>query len=108
MRTIQISDVVTPDRLHAKPGEEVRWENLRANPVRIGFLSMRLLDGLRCEKGVATFWGGTNDLVAIPPGKSISLCLACAEALRYHVWFDAGNPKGAMSRTAAAYAEASR
>jgi hypothetical protein len=108
VRTIQISDMVTPDTLYAKPGEEIRWENLRANPVRIGFLSMRLLDDLGCEKGVATFWGGTNDLVTIPPGRSISLCFARAGVLQYNVWFDAENPKGAMSRTAAVYVEAGR
>ncbi len=108
VRTIQISDMVTPDTLYAKPGEEIRWENLRANPVRIGFLSMRLLDDLGCEKGVTTFWGGTNDLVTIPPGRSISLCFARAGLLQYNVWFDADNPKGAMSRTAAVYVEAGR
>ncbi|MDP1948888.1 MAG: hypothetical protein Q8L77_15455 [Nitrospirota bacterium] len=108
VRTIQISDMVTPDTLYATPGEEIRWENLRANPVRIGFLSMRLLDDLGCEKGVATFWGGTNDLVTIPPGRSISLCFARAGLLQYNVWFDADNPKGAMSRTAAVYVEAGR
>lgn len=106
VRTIQISDVVTPDTLYAKPGEEIRWQNLRANPVRLGFLTMRLLDELACEQGVATFWGGVSDLVTIPAGESINLCFVRAGVLRYNVWFDADNPKGAISPSAAVYVEA--
>jgi hypothetical protein len=106
VRTIQISDVVTPEAVYAMQGEEIRWQNLRANPILVGFLSKRLLDDLGCAKGVATFWGGTNDLVTIPPGESISLCFARAGILRYNVWFDADNLKGLMSRTAAVYVEA--
>jgi len=108
VRTIQISDVVTPETVYAMPGEEIRWQNLRANPIRVGFLSARLLDDLGCKKGMTTFWGGMNDLVTIPPGGSISLCFARAGLLQYNVWFDADNPKGAMSRTAAVYVEAGR
>lgn len=103
VRTIEISDVVMPGTLYTSPGEEIRWQNLRANPVRVGFLTMRLLDELACEQGVATFWGGMNDLVTIPPGGSMSLCFVRAGVLQYNVWFDADNPKGAISPTAAVY-----
>ncbi|MDH4188195.1 MAG: hypothetical protein OEV08_14485, partial [Nitrospira sp.] len=65
-RTIQIAETVTPSTLYASLGEEVRWQNLRANPVRVGFLAMTILDELGCEKGVSTFWGGVSDLVTIP------------------------------------------
>lgn len=106
VRSIEISDVVTPHTLYAKPGEEIRWQNLRANPVRVGFLTMRLLDELACEKGMATFWGGASDLVTIPPGGSMSLCFVRAGTVQYNVWFDAENPKGAISPTAAVYVEA--
>lgn len=106
VHTIQISDLVTPDTLYAKPGEEIRWRNLRSNPVRLGFLTMRLLDELACEKGVATFWGGMSDLVTIPPGGSMSLCFVRVGVLQYNVWFDAENPKGAISPTASVHVEA--
>jgi hypothetical protein len=100
VRTIQISDRVTPVVLYAKTGEEIRWQNLRANPVRVGFLTMRLLDELGCEKGVANLWGGASDLVTIPSGESINLCFVRDGVLEYNVWFDAENPKGAISPTA--------
>jgi hypothetical protein len=101
VRTIQILNAVTPDRLYAKPGEEIRWQNLRQNPVRVGFLTMRILDELTCQKGVANFWGGVNDLVTIPPGGTISLCFKRAGVLQYNVWFDPDNPRGAISPMAA-------
>lgn len=100
LRTIQISDMVTPVVLYAKPGEEIRWQNLRASPVRVGFLTMHLLDELACEKGVANWWGGASDLVTIPPGESINLCFVRDGVLQYNVWFDVENPKGAISPTA--------
>ncbi len=106
VRTIQILDVVSPDRLYAKPGEEIRWQNLRQNSIRVGFFTMQLLDKLTCEKGVANFWGGVNDLVTIPPGGSISLCFARSGVLQYNVWFDPDNPKGTISPMAAIDVEA--
>jgi hypothetical protein len=107
VRTIQISDVIQPVMLYTTAGEEVRWENLRSSPVRVGFLSMRLLDELACEKGkdVVTMFGRINDLVTIPPGESISLCIVRSGELQYNVWFDEGNSKGAISRTATVHIE---
>jgi hypothetical protein len=73
----------------------------------MGFLSMRQLDELACAKGkdVVTMFGRINDLVTIPPGESISLCIVRSGELQYNVWFDEGNPKGAISRTATVHVE---
>lgn len=100
LRTILISDVVQPEMLYTTAGEEIRWQNVRSSPVRLGFLSMRLLDELACDKGVRTFFGQVNDLITIPPGESISLCFVRSGDLQYNVWFDEKNPKGTISRTA--------
>jgi len=100
VRTIEITHEVNPGILHTAPGEEVRWQNLRQNPVRVGFLTVSMLDKLGCEKGVSTLFGQVNDYVTIPPGKSISLCLIRPGDLKYNVWFDADNARGAMSPTA--------
>ena len=100
LRTILISEVVQPEVLYTTAGEEIRWQNVRSSPVRLGFLSMRLLDDLACEKGISTFFGQVNDLITIPPGESISLCLVRSGDLQYNVWFDEKNPKGTISRTA--------
>lgn len=100
LRTILISEVVQPEVLYTTAGEEIRWQNVRSSPVRLGFLSMRLLDDLACEKDIRTFFGQVNDLITIPPGESISLCLVRSGDLQYNVWFDEKNPKETISRTA--------
>ena len=105
VRTIHISDVVEPEVLYTTAGDEVRWQNLRSNPVRLGFFTMRLLGELTCEKGVATFFWQVNDFVTIPPGESISLCFVRSGEFKYNVWFDERSPKGGISRTATVHVE---
>ena len=99
VRTVEISDLVNPRVIYATPGDEVRWMNARANPVRIGFLNRNLLEDHRCQNGIVNMFGEVNDLITIAPGESISLCPVRAGDLRYNVWFDADNPRGSMSPT---------
>ncbi|HET8720497.1 MAG TPA: hypothetical protein VFM24_00615 [Nitrospira sp.] len=99
VRTIEIANQVNPQVLYVSPGEEVRWMNARPNAVRVGFLNMRLVEDHRCEKGVVNLFGQPNDLVTIDPGDSISLCFARTGDLRYNVWFDPEDPRGAISPT---------
>ena len=105
VRTIQISDSVTPTTVYAKSGEEIRWQNLRTKPVRVGFLNRRLLDDAGCSKGITTFFGEMSDLITIAPGDSMSVCPLRTGTLQYNVWFDLDNPKGAISPTATVHVE---
>jgi hypothetical protein len=106
VREIRIADVIQPDLMLAKPGEEIRWTNVRPTSVRIGFLTMRLLDELSCAQGVKTLFGEVNDLITIPPGGAISLCFGRAGELKYNVWFEPENPRGRISPTATVRIEA--
>lgn len=99
VRTVEISESVKPRVMYASPGEEVRWTNARPNPVRVGFLSLRQLDDHECQQGVVDLFGRVNDFITIPPGGSISFCFVRAGEVRYNVWFDADNPRGAISPT---------
>ena len=99
VRTVEISDLVKPQVIYASPGDEVRWMNARANPVRIGFLNRNLMEDHRCQDGIVNMFGEVNDLITIAPGESISLCPVRAGDLKYNVWFDADNPRGSMSPT---------
>ena len=99
VRTVEISQRVNPLVIYASPGEEVRWINARSNPVRIGFLSMRLLEDHHCQKGIVDVFGQVNDHVTIEPGESISLCPGKTGDLQYNVWFDPDDPRGAISPT---------
>ena len=99
VRTVEISNQVSPHVMYASPGDEVRWMNARSTPVRVGFLSLRLVEDHQCQKGIVDFFGQVNDLVTIAPGESISLCFNRTGDLRYNVWFDADDPKGGISPT---------
>ncbi|MDP3090604.1 MAG: hypothetical protein Q8N04_08005 [Nitrospira sp.] len=100
VRTVEVTDEVTPSLLYAVPGEEVRWTNLRSNPIRLGFLTMRLLDEVGCDHGITTLFGQINDLVTIPPGESVSLCFVRRGDLKYNVWLEPDNPRGRITPTA--------
>ena len=99
VRTIEISNQVSPHVVYASPGEEVRWTNARQNAVRVGFLNMRLMEDHQCQKGMVDMFGQVNDHVTIEPGESISVCFARTGDLRYNVWFDPEDPRGAISPT---------
>lgn len=99
VRTVEISAQVNPHVMYASPGDEVRWTNTRENAVRLGFLDLRLIEHHQCQKGIVDVFGQVKDLVTIAPGESISLCFARTGDLRYNVWFDAEDPRGAISPT---------
>jgi hypothetical protein len=99
VRTVEISHQVNPDVMYASTGEEVRWTNARSNPVRVGFLNVRLLENPHCQRGIVDVFGQVNDHITIDPGASISLCPAKTGDLQYNVWFDPEDPRGAISPT---------
>ena len=99
VRPVEISNQVNPHVMYASPGEEVRWTNTRQNAVRVGFLTMRLMEDHQCEKGIVDMFGQMNDHVIIEPGDSISLCPAKTGDLQYNVWFDPEDPRGTISPT---------
>ncbi|HEX6948804.1 MAG TPA: hypothetical protein VF127_04335 [Nitrospira sp.] len=99
VRTVEISQQVKPQIMYASPGEEVRWTNMRSTPVRVGFLSLRLLEDHHCQKGIVDLFGQVNDHITIEPGESISLCPGKTGDLQYNVWFDPEDPRGLISPT---------
>jgi plastocyanin len=100
IREVRIGDTVQPQMLYAKPGEEVRWQNLRSSPVNLGFLTTSLLKDLSCEKGVVTMFGAVRDFISIAPQESVSVCFARPGELKYNVWLNPENPRGTISPTA--------
>lgn len=99
VRTVEISNQVSPAVMYASLGEEVRWTNVGQNAVRVGFLNMRLIEEHQCEHGIVDLFGHVNDHITIEPGESISLCPSKTGDLQYNVWFDPENPRGAISQT---------
>lgn len=99
VRYIQIRDTVEPLVLYATVGDEVRWQNLRPEPVRIGLLGNEDWTSAGCGKGFS-WLGLAAEFVTIEPRGYVSLCLSRARTLRFNVWMDADDIRGQISPTA--------
>ncbi|MBX3238144.1 MAG: hypothetical protein KF814_18505 [Nitrospiraceae bacterium] len=98
MHYIQIRDSVSPTQVYASVGDEIRWQNLRPDSVKIGLLDARGLEEASCADGFRRF-GQIEDSVTVPPREFASLCFSKPTVIRYNVWFDAKDPRGEMTRT---------
>ena len=96
---IHIQDAVSPQRLEVYIGDEVRWQNLRSEPVRISLLSHLSGSGVSCQTGFSSF-GSLDDTATIPPNAYVSLCFARAGSIQYNVWLKPDDPLRSMTPTA--------
>lgn len=96
---IQIREQVSPQDLYVYVGDEVRWQNLRPDPVKVSLLSHHRLDLVSCEKGFTRF-GTMEDTATIPPTEYVSLCFSQPGTIQYNVWLNLDNPRGSMTPTA--------
>jgi len=96
---IQIREQVSPQDLYVYVGDEVRWQNLRPDPVKVSLLSHHRLDLVSCEKGF-TRLGTMEDTATIPPREYVSLCFSQPGTIQYNVWLNPDNPRGNMTPTA--------
>jgi plastocyanin len=80
MVEVQIGESLTPKKITAKPGDEVRWVNSTSDAVDISFAE--LLDGrVSCQKGfVSTGWGY---LFGGGPAQPESLVVATVHGSKY-------------------------
>jgi hypothetical protein len=101
---IQIRDTISPMDLYVSVGDQVRWQNLRGEPVKIGLLPGVDLSKTSCEKGFKTF-GVMEDFVTIKPRDYVSLCFVRPGLVRYNVWMDPKDTKGNITRTAVIHIE---
>ena len=96
---IQIREHVSPQDLYVTTGDEVRWQNLRPDPVKVGLLSHHHLSLVLCEKGFTRF-GMVDDTATIPPMGYVSLCFSRPGIVQYNVWLNPADPRGRMTPTA--------
>jgi hypothetical protein len=95
---IQIRDSVAPTQVYASVGDEIRWQNLRPEAVKVGLLDAQGLDQASCADGFRRF-GQVEDSATISPRQFASLCFAKPTVIRYNVWLDAKDPRSSMTRT---------
>ncbi len=74
---IRIGEVITPPQLTVKPGDEVRWINVRSAPGQLVFTDT-LVDRVSCQN---KFLG--KDFTTLGPNESISLCFSSPGTYRY-------------------------
>ncbi len=98
VRYVNIRTDVAPRQLIAQIGDEIRWQNLNPEPVRLRLLEDGTPALIECGKGFSQF-GVVQDTVTIAPQQYASLCFAKPGTIRFNVWLDAGNPQGAMTPT---------
>jgi hypothetical protein len=96
---VHIGEHVVPRELRVGPGDEVRWQNDREEPVRLGFLGNTAVKNVTCEKGFQSF-GMIEDIVTIRPHDFVSLCFSQTGKVRYNIWWDLEDSRGSISRTA--------
>jgi len=96
---IRIQDTVSPQHLNIHVGDEVRWQNLRSEPVRISLLSQLSGSGVSCRTGFSRF-GSLDDTATIPPNAYVSLCFARTGSIQYNVWLKLEDPLRSMTPTA--------
>jgi plastocyanin len=96
---IHIQDAVSPQRLDVHVGDEVRWQNLRSEPVKISLLSQLSGSGVSCQTGFSSF-GSLDDTATIPPNAYVSLCFARTGSIQYNVWLRLEDPLRSMTPTA--------
>jgi plastocyanin len=96
---IQIREQVSPQNLYVNVGDEVRWQNLRPDPVKVSLLTRHHPDLVSCEKGFTRF-GAMEDTATIPPREYVSLCFSKPGTIQYNVWLNPADPRGSMTPTA--------
>lgn len=96
---IRIQDTVSPQHLNVHIGDEVRWQNLRSEPVRISLLSQLSGSGVSCQTGFSHF-GSLDDTATIPPNGYMSLCSARTGSIQYNVRLKLEDPLQSLTSTA--------
>lgn len=92
---VKIEEHLSPTYLRAQPGDEIRWVNHRSQPVTIEFLG-KALDGVTCQAGFTTFFGGQQEMATIDPNESVSLCFGNAGTITYNARMDSAVAGGQL------------
>ena len=98
VRYFNIRTDIAPRQLIVQIGDEIRWQNLNSEPVRLRLLEEGNPTRLECGRGFSQF-GVAQDTVTIAPLQYASLCFGKPGIVRFNVWLDAENPQGAMTPT---------
>ena len=84
VRYFNIRTDIAPRQLIVQIGDEIRWQNLNSEPVRLRLLEEGNPTRLECGKGFSQF-GVAQDTVTIAPLQYASLCFGKPGTVRFNV-----------------------
>jgi plastocyanin len=88
-RTAAIHDInvemeLSPENLSITPGDEVRWVNLRKEPITVEIANLNIED-LSCQKGFTNWLGQLQESGDAQPNETASLCFKKTGFVQYNV-----------------------
>ena len=88
VRDVNIAATVSPEKVYARPGDEVRWINQRKGSVTLILQDTRQ-DRLACNRGFSN-----EGIAVLAPNQTASLCLNKAGEVKYNVRMESMLPGG--------------
>ena len=88
VRDVSIASTVSPEKVYARPGDEVRWINQRKGSVTLILQDTRQ-DRLACNRGFSA-----EGIAVLAPNQTASLCLNKAGEVKYNVRMESMLPGG--------------
>ena len=102
---VKIGDTISPKEVHVKPGDEIRWINMRNGNVRVVFI-----EPLRDRVACADNFPGSSDKFASPYAREFetklsanqvaSLCISQPGTYTYTTRMESTSPGGEIAETA--------
>ena len=88
VRDVSIASTISPEKVFARPGDEVRWINQRKGSVTLILQDTRQ-DRLACNRGFSN-----EGIAVLAPSQTASLCLNKAGEVKYNVRMESMLPGG--------------
>jgi plastocyanin len=90
---VRIEDILSNPNLTAQVGDEIRWVNVRTEPVSIEF-TPKSVGSFSCNNGFSGMLGRSRDEAKVDPSESVSLCFSKNGIYKYNVRMKASVPGG--------------
>ena len=94
IHTVKIEEEAHPADLVVNVGDEVRWVNHRALPVRVDLVVGDVGEQLSCQRGFSNFMGMKRDSAEIGANQSVSACFTQVGVVKYNVRMESALPGG--------------
>ncbi len=90
---IRVTEGPEPADLLVRVGDEVRWVNGRALPIRLDLVNVNSED-ISCERGFSNLFGMHRDSATIKANETASTCFTKPGVVKYNVRMDSALPGG--------------